>query len=398
MTELSENTKQIRVLHIGKFYPPYAGGMENFMGDLLPALENSGVRCGAFVHAHESAGNIDKQGQTPLHTSEKVWRVPCLGNLLYTQISPSFPLWLSRTIKEFRPQILHMHVPNVSAFWALASPAARKIPWVIQWHSDVVPSAIDKRLLLAYSFYRPFEQRLLAKSKAIIASSEPYLDSSKPLEPWKDKTHVISLGLDPKRLPLPDEETRAWAEDFWGETGFRILSVGRLTYYKGHKFLIRAMEKLEGCKAVIVGKGEHHDKLSALISSLGIDGRVTLAGGQPDNKLHALMASCDCFCLPSIERTEAFGIVLPEAMRFGVPLVASDIPGSGVGWVVENNKTGLLVAPGNVEELAAALATLKNNPEIRTTMGSAGVQSFKDRFHIDSVAKKTIELYHQLLN
>jgi glycosyltransferase involved in cell wall biosynthesis len=398
MTKLCKNTKQIRVLHIGKFYPPYAGGIENFMGDLLPALERSGVRTGALVHAHKLINNEGTEEHSTSHTFKRIWRVPCLGNILYTPVSPTFPLWLSKTIKDFQPQILHIHMPNVSPFWAMAIPSARKIPWLIHWHSDVVPSRIDKRLGLAYNFYRPFEQKLLARSKAIIATSTPYLNSSQPLQKWQDKVQVIPLGLDPKRLPVPDEETRDWAEDFWGETGFRILSVGRLTYYKGHKFLIQAMEKLEDCKAVIVGKGEHQEKLSTLISSLGVDEKVILAGGQPDKKLHALMASCDCFCLPSIERTEAFGLALAEAMRFGVPLVASNIPGSGVGWVVENNKTGLLVHPGNVEELAAALTKLKNNPEIRATMGSAGVQSFKERFHIDSVAEKTIELYHQLLN
>jgi glycosyltransferase involved in cell wall biosynthesis len=398
MTDLCANTKEIRVLHIGKFYPPYAGGIENFMGDLLPALERSGVRSGALIHAHESTTSASPDERPEHHASEKIWRVPCLGNLLYTPISPAFPLWLSRTIKEFRPQILHIHLPNVSPFWALALPAARKIPWVIHWHSDVVPSRIDKRMMLAYNFYRPFEQKLLAKSKAIIATSTPYLESSKPLQSWHDKAHVIPLGLNPERLPLPDEETRIWAEKLWGETKFRILSVGRLTYYKGHEILIRAMEKLEDSKALIVGKGERHDKLASLISSLGFKDKVSLAGEQPDKKLLALLATCDCFCLPSVERTEAFGLVLPEALRFGVPLVVSDIPGSGVGWVVENEKTGFLVPPGNVDGLAAALTKLKDNPEIRAMMCAAGKESFRKRFHIDSVAEKTIELYRQLVD
>jgi rhamnosyl/mannosyltransferase len=398
MSDLCGVNQPLRVLHLGKFYPPYAGGMENFLGDLLPALERSGVRTGALVHAHTPINSGTAQERIAADTAERIWRVPCLGSLLYTPVSPAFPVWLSRKIKEFRPQILHMHLPNVSAFWAMAVPAARKIPWIIHWHADVVPSRIDKRLLLAYNLYRPFEQKLLANSKAIIVTSAPYLNSSKPLQPWKNKAQVIPLGIDPERLPLPDKEMRLWAENFWGTSTFRILSVGRLTYYKGHEILIRAMGKLEGSRALILGEGDQHDKLAALIASLGAGDKVSLAGKLPDIQLHALLASCDCFCLPSIERTEAFGLVLPEALRFGRPLLASDIPGSGVGWVVENGKTGLLVTPGSVQELAAGVAKLRDNPELCAAMGAAGSVSFQQRFHIDSVAEKIAALYRNLID
>src|SRR5699024_5451513 len=109
---------------------------------------------------------------------------------------------------EFKPDLLHLHLPNTSAFWAMAIPAARKIPWIVHWHADVVASRHDSKLALAYPLYRPFEQRFLKVASAIIATSPPYLESSSALAHWRDKCQVIPLGLDPARLPEPSEVER----------------------------------------------------------------------------------------------------------------------------------------------------------------------------------------------
>ena len=383
----AEQTGVPRVLHIGKFYPPFAGGIENFMGDLLPALDTLGIHTGAVVHAHT------RKPEHPRTTHQSIWRVPCWGNLLYTPISPAFPLWLSRAIRDFQPNILHLHMPNVSAFWTMAIPAARRIPWIIHWHSDVVSSTFDRRLAVAYKFYRPFEQMLLSRCSTVVATSPPYLATSPALRRWQNKSQIIPLGLDPARLPEPDNTLRAWAAKMWGKTDFKILAVGRLTYYKGHEILIKAMQGMKGAKLLIIGQGEQHDTLQKQISSQGVADIVSLSGPQPLNELMALIATCDCLCLPSIERTEAFGLVLLEAMRFGKPLVVSDIPGSGTGWVVEHDKNGLLVPPGKSDSLAAALSTMRNTPEARSRMGHTGLKRFKESFHINSVAEKTRDLY-----
>ena len=386
----------MRVLHVGKYYPPFAGGIEHFLADLLPALQLQGITAAALVHDEQPPLTPHSP---PARGEERIpiYRAPCHGRLLYAPVSPAFPFWLHRAIREFHPELLHLHLPNTSAFWALAVPAARRLPWIIHWHADVVASLLDRRLARAYRFYRPLEQRLLAASRAVIATSPPYLDASAALAPWRERCHVIPLGLDPRRIPAPDAVALGRATALWGNTRFRVLAIGRLTYYKGHDVLIRAAAAVPDSRILIVGTGEQRARLATLIQALGLGDRVGLPGFQPEADLNALLAGCDVLCLPSLERTEAFGLVLLEAMRFSQPVVVGDIPGSGAGWVVRQAGHGLLVPPGDPVKLAAALRELQHDSARRQSLGQAGAAALRERFGIEPVAAAVAALYRQVL-
>ena len=405
----------MRILHLGKFFPPNPGGMENFLGDLLPAQRDLGLEVAALVH-HQGPGWRGQwpapavtRDATPSRATtypqaapsappSRIYRAPCLGRLLYAPVSPSFPLWLDQAIRDFAPDLLHLHLPNTSAFAALALPRARRLPWVVHWHADVVASAIDRRLALAYHLYRPFEQRLLASARAIIATSPPYLAASRALAPWRERCVTIPLGLDPGRPPAPDGPALTAAMARWGTgEGPRVLAVGRLTYYKGHEVLIRAAAALPGSRVLIVGAGELWRRLERLIADLDLEGRIILAGHVPADELAGLLSSCDLLCLPSLERTEAFGLVLLEAMRFAKPVVVSDIPGSGTPWVVRRAGNGRLSAPGDAPALAQVLAELGAEPAERRRLGVAGARALAAEFGIQPVAIAIHRLYSKLL-
>lgn len=385
----------MRVLHIGKYYPPFAGGMEHFLADLLPAQQALGLEVAALVH-HEGPGwqgSVPARGDPPPF----IYRAPCHGRLLYAPLSPSFPWWLDRLIRDFAPDLLHLHLPNTSAFAALSLRRARRLPWVIHWHADVVTSAIDRRLALAYGFYRPFEQSLLRRSRAIIATSPPYLAASQALQPWRERCVTIPLGLDPGRLRSPDTEGLAHAQAHWGEAPLRVLAIGRLTYYKGHEVLIRASASLPGVQTLIIGGGEYRQRLERLIQTLNLGDRVRLTGYRSEAEVAALLASCDLVCLPSLERTEAFGLVLLEAMRYAKPVVVSDIPGSGAPWLVRCAQNGILTPPGDPQGLARGLSELQAHPERRQQLGIAGTLALQREFGIQPVAVAINHLYGQVL-
>ncbi len=384
-----------KVLHLGKFYPPSVGGIEVFLGDLLPALQQEEVEARALVHS-DPALSLEAESEMRKIT---VYRSKCYGQLLYTPIAPGYPFLFHRILHEFRPDILHIHLPNFSPFWALFLPAALRIPWVIHWHSDIVISTIDKRLGPAYRIYRIFEQRLLKRAAMILTTSEKYLNSSKPLASWKTKCRAVPLGLDSKRFSLSNYAI-VNTDTFWGESSsrFRILSIGRLTYYKGYEILIRAASLLENIQICIVGDGDQKDALKQLIKQEAVSDKVKLCGGLSKDKVHGLLSSCHCLCLPSLERTEAFGLVLLEAMFFSKPVIASNIPGSGVGWVVKDGETGTLVPPGDPVLLAEAIASLAYNPDTQKRYGLNGRTRLEDFFHIETVATQIREIYKQVMN
>ncbi len=383
----------MRILHLGKFYPPAHGGMEVFLAALAEAQASGGAEVGVLVHAHDQPGD----GKRSESAGVEVWRVPIWGSLLYTPLSPAYPLWLKRILGRFKPQILHLHLPNPSAFWALFLSAARRLPWVVHWHSDVLVSAqIDRRLSLAYRLYAPFEQAVLARARRIVVSSPSYLESSLALARWRDKCSVVPLALADSvasalATPMAGDSAR------WQKQGVRVLAVGRLTYYKGFEVLIRAAALCPEVQVAIVGEGERRAQLARLISDLGIAQRVKLLGGLSDHELQKLYRSADLFCLPSLERTEAFGVVLLEAMAAGKPIIASDIPGSGVGWVLQGNEAAMLVPPGDVTALSGALGKMSADSG-RAGPSSTDTTSHMAKFQIKSVTSQLSEIYRAAAN
>jgi rhamnosyl/mannosyltransferase len=382
----------MKVLHIGKFFAPFRGGVENYMRDAMVSLSRQGIRCCAVVHRHEwsfrSIDELHDAGEIRYH----VLRAGTWFKFMYTPFSPMFPVLLRRSIRLYQPDILHVHMPNPSAFWALLLPAARNIPWVVHWHSDVVIGAHEPRMRWFYHVYRPLEQRLLRRARAIIVTSQAYLDYSGPLKDHQEKCHIVPLGLDAARHDQAPGRIPAALANRHRET-LLVLAIGRLTYYKGFEYLIQASARLTHVHVDIVGAGERLRSLQKLVSRLGVEDRVCLRGALLDQDLQQLLGDCDCLCLPSIERTEAFGLVLLEAMLHGKATVVSDVPGSGMAWIVEHGITGITVKPADPQALANALQYLQQNREEALAMGRRGRARYEQLFRIDRSTASLIEIY-----
>jgi len=413
----------MRILHLGKFFPPHPGGIERFVADLAAAQTAQGMSVRVLAHA-EPGTRRNRQ----FHAGDvEVDLAACHGQFVYAPVSPAFPRLLAHAIRNFKPDVLHIHVPNTSAFWALLSPAARRLPWVVHWHADIPLDSRRRALRVAYRIYRPWEQALLRRARTIIATSQAYADSSDALRLWRDKVRVIPLGLAPsppmssgeragvrgdrcagaqsqsETLP-PHPALSPIASDGREEkksVALRILAVGRLSYFKGFDVLLRALAQVPEASLVLVGDGECADALRALARELGVEARVRFAGridmddaGQTE--LAALYAQADVFCLPSTERAESFGMVLLEAMRAGLPTIASAIAGSGVGHVVRDGETGLLVAPGDVDALAAAIRRMAGDAQMRKRFGDAGHERFLCEFTLERIVPQVTAAYSSI--
>jgi glycosyltransferase involved in cell wall biosynthesis len=362
-----------RVLHIGKFFPPQRGGMETFLADLIEAQRLQGTEAFALVHG-------DPQATDP----EWLVRVPVQFHLVYAPVAFGFRAALVRAIERFQPDILHLHMPNNAVFWALTVAQACELPWVVHWHSDVVVSRRQRALGWAYRVYRPFEQAVLDRAERVVVTSPPYLEASAPLAPWRTKCSAVPLGLAPVAPPLTSATVP------WREGCLRALSIGRLTYYKDFATLIRAVAPLADVELRIAGAGELRDALQALVRTLTPADRapsVMLLGEVSETDKQALLASCDVFCLASCERTEAFGVVLLEAMQQGRPCLVSDLPGSGMPWLVREADAGWLVAPGDVRAWQSALQRCAEQPAESRRLGGNGQRALRARFTVQASAR-----------
>lgn len=431
----------MRILHISKFYPPVPGGIENFVFDLANAQIRQGHAVTVLCHQTEAARPTFTQ---TIH-GVTVIRVRTFGQLAYTPVTPEFPLYLRRTVRRFQPDAIHAHLPNVSSFWLLFS--SLPCPLILHWHADVVASRIDRKLAFLYQFYKPWETALLHKADAVIATSRAYLDHSAPLRPFYKKCHVVPLGLDPARLTANDsrsdiiagKESRPAMPDLWetvhrreriparkvhrshflhdkehgrnddqdpgfdsdqrfkpGHSPFTILSVGRFTYYKGFEYLVDAATMQVDVHFIIVGDGPEFDKIKARVRGNHLENRFDLVGKVNSPELIRLLINCDVFCLPSIERTEAFGLVLLEAMHFAKPMITTKIRGSGVLEVNDHGITGLQVPVADAKALCDAILYLKHHPARRHDMGHASREKFNRCFKINPVAERITRIYREI--
>lgn len=283
--------------------------------------------------------------------------------------------------------IIHIHLPNPLATLApLIFPTRAKL--VLHWHSDIVKQKMLK------TFYRPFQTLLLKRAARIIVTSRNYFEASKDLQSYKDKITVIPIGIDTEHLVFEQNDVTAIRKRYPGKK--IVLSIGRLTYYKGFGYLIDAALSLPNDTVVLIGGcGELHDELQARIVQNGLTGRVELIGRIPQRQIGAYYAAADLFCLPSIIRTEAFGVVLLEAMAMGLPIVACDIPGSGVNWVNSHRETGLNVPVCDSSTLAEAIVHL-SDPSVRTSFSECCIRRYETLFSRDRMVADVYALYCSL--
>ncbi len=377
----------MRVLHLGKYYAPQRGGIERYTQDLAEWFAAHGDAVSVLVH--QPAGRW--RGAREMLDGVELRRVGSVAELVYAPLSPGYPFALARALREFQPAVLHLHLPNPSCFAVLASPAARRLPWVVHWHADVSPDSHDWRLRTAYRAYRPFEQAVLARARAIIATSQPYLDASLALAPWRAKTAVVPLGTHERAeaSPMPG----LWPQ----HAGLRLLAVGRLSHYKGFDTLIAALAQRPDASLLLVGSGECAPRLHAEAAARGVSDRVVFAGALDDITLAAAYAGADVFVLPSLDRSEAFGLVLLEAMQSRLPVVASAIEGSGVGSVVLDGETGLLLPPGDASALALALGRMRD-ADLRARLGHAGRVRWQQTFTLEKSAAAVRAIYRTIAN
>ena len=385
----------MRILHCGKFHPPHRGGMETFLGQLAQAQAAAGDEVLVLAHAGPGqAGGWATAGAVQVRRVRTPWT---LGG--YAPVAPAMPLAFLQARHGFRPDVVHAHAPNPAALWPALF--CGRTPLVLHWHADVQfpPGREPSAPLLAC--WRRLEALTLTRADAVIATSQAYLDSSPALAAHRRKCRVAPSALAETPQPEPGSGHGSHpALDFLDNCPdgcLRVLAVGRLAHYKGFALLCEAVLDMPRASLCLVGEGEERSALQALAELPEARGRIHLTGEVPDAVLDACYRKSHVLCLPSLSRSEAFGLVLLEAMSRGLPCIATSVPGSGMSEVVRHGETGILVRPGSARDLGQALRRLAADPELRLRLGRAGRERFARNYAMVEVARRIRSVYEDVL-
>ena len=361
------------VLHVGKFYPPFRGGMETHLQLLCEELQDH-LRVTVVVSSsttqtvHECINGIH------------VHRLGTIAKLAGASISPG----VRRFIADSPSAIVHIHLPNPTAVLAYFA-SGHDGPLVATYHSDIV------RQRILGSVLSPLVERFLQRCDSIIVASPNYIESSPLLRKFRERCIVVPFGIDASPF---DEETLHRSRELRRQYGPQIvLAVGRLVGYKGFEHLIDAMQRIDG-RLLLVGNGPLRSKLEAQITRLGLENRVSLLGGVDDITPYHLAA--DVFVLPSVTRAEAFGLVQLEAMAASVPVVNTAL-NSGVPYVSLHENTGFTVPPGDSFALADAINRLLADDALRHRFGTAARARLESHFTVGAMVAQTVAVYTSIL-
>ena len=318
----------------------------------------------------------------------KVTRVPIWG----IKYSTPLPKGILRAFLKIRNNydIIHVHVPNpIASIVSLLAP--KKVKIVVHWHSDIIK---QKNLLM---LFKPIQTRFLKRADAIIATSQNYVDASEDLQPFLSKVKVVPIGLDSKEMVYQQDDVDAIKKKYDGKK--IVLCIRRLTFYKGHRYLIEAAKHLGNDVIVLFGGvGEMEQELKQLAQQEDLNDKVQFIGRISPSLIYAYYKAADVFCLPSITRAEAFGVVLLEALAMGTPIVTCNIDGSGVPWVNQDGETGYNVPVGDSDSLADKIRQIINNSELRDELSQNCIKRFREYFVLDKMVEDTYSLYKNLVD
>ena len=368
----------MKILQVSKLYYPWVGGVEKHVKDLVDGIKE---QVAVEVLACQPKGKECREEVDGV----LVTRAGSIGIYLGMPLSFSFPRLLRESAKK--ADILHFHSPFPLGEISLLLFGFRNKKVVVTYHSDIVRQKFWLR------FYRPFLQRFLRRADCIIVTSQNLLDSSPFLQPQKKKCHIVPLGIDIEEF----KNRQTGKVEFLNQANKKIvLFVGRLVSYKGLEFLLKAMRDVDAL-LLIVGEGPLREQLESLVKTLRLESRAVFLGKLSDEELKYCYEICDVFVLPSVERTEAFGIVQLEAMLAGKPVVNTDLP-TGVPFVSTHQETGFTVPPRDAKALSVALNTLLGNEKLADAFGRNAVDRVRLLFSKETMIKRILEIYEEVLS
>jgi rhamnosyl/mannosyltransferase len=366
----------MRIVHVYKDYYPVLGGIENHVRTVAEEQARRGHDVTVLV---TSRGPF---GTATMSNGVRLIRAGRLATIASTPISLSLFCWLGKLPCD----VIHLHFPYpIGELAYLLKGRARRM--VLTYHSDIVR---QKSLLRVYE---PFLRRVLQRADRILPTNQRYIETSPHLQPLADKCTVVPLGIDLERFRSADPaQVEAIHRQYQQPL---LIFVGRLRYYKGLEYLIRAMTQVDA-RLLVIGTGPMEKQWKALTVELGLTKKVLFLGDVADADLPAYHYASSIFVLPSSQRSEAYGVSMLEGMACGLPAVSTEL-GTGTSFVNQHEVTGLVVPPCEPAALAAAINRILADADLRTRFGLAARQRAWKQFSYQAMVDHILSVYYELM-
>ena len=383
----------MKILLVNKAYYPHLGGVETVVRQIAEGMLKRGhettVLCFGERDVTETIAGVE------------VHRIRPIGRIGSAPVKFRFVTEFSKLSK--RVDVINFHSPNpMGEISFLLCPSARKkgVKIVCTYQGDAQK---PRFLLPIYDFIL---KRFFRLCDVIAVSNPPLSENSRVLKTGsnKDKLLIIPLGVRAenysKHLPSDIDEARRLLTHL-PSSSFKVMYAGRMVYYKGLEVLLKAMKAMKEkglpVSAFLVGSGPEEYDIKNFIINNAMEKEILILPHQPEGVYRALFSLADCFVLPSTHQTEAFGIVLTEAMASGLPIISTEL-GTGTSWINRDGETGIVVPPRNPNALAEAVAYLANHEVERKAMATKSLANARRFFEEEMMLDAYDEVFRTITN
>ncbi|MBI2042630.1 MAG: glycosyltransferase family 4 protein [Candidatus Nealsonbacteria bacterium] len=359
----------MKILMPALHYYPVVGGIETWTRNIA---ENVSKKAEVFVVTGRVKNRPNKEAagglrifRTSFFTLSDLSRSP----KIYTvSLLPCIFLKSLILMRQEKIDILHCQ-GFLSSFLGFCLSVVTRVPYI-----TTVQRLEKKRNPLKNFIYR--------KAAFCIAASSAVKKNFEDI--GVKKVAVIPNGVDLSRFENIKRQPRE---------KFIVITVARLEKVKGVEYLIRALvdTRCQPSELMVIGDGSRRKDLENLVKQLKSEDSVEFLGEIPNEKIPFYLAMADCFVLPSIQ--EGFGIVVLEAQAAGLPVVASGV--GGILDLIEDQKTGLLVEPGNVGQISEALFKIQSNPDF-AKMLVENAKNVLPKYNWQNIANRVYDIYQKV--
>ncbi len=293
---------------------------------------------------------------------------------------------LVRLLKQINPDIIHLHSSKAGMVGRIAA-RILKIPTIFTAHGWAFTDGVSSfRRMISL----PLERWVARYSQRIICVSEYDRQLALRYKVGRSEQLVtIHNGIP----DINEEEVLSHENSNEKREALRCIMVARFSAQKDYATLLRAASQVNvPVELHLAGQGELIASMRSLAKELQIEDKTTFLG--PRSDIPELLSSNDVFILTT--NYEGFPISILEAMRAGLPVIATDV--GGVGEAIIDGVTGYLVPRGNSKAVRERIEILARNPELRRKMGEAGRRRFLEHFTSQEMLNKTFSLYEEVLH